>query len=216
MKDIIIAVLMLIILAGLYWTFRSRVDVPVQAHQDSIIVAKKEIKAIQIREKELVARIRQDSARFAIEDQAHKDKAEKLRRHIAAISLRRASIKQLDSTRVVIYSNAGAEGDTLYTMPLDQARDVIAAKAREPVKDSLIAAQDRHLQAVAAAADEQRKAFGALLHVKDQELDKERELNQHFDAIAEHYRKESKRGKMAKWVDRGAGALVGFALGRIK
>jgi hypothetical protein len=159
---------------------------------------------------------RADSVRHAQEKKAFKSTIKRLESKLAGINYTTASVPELDSIRRVIYGDSISFSDTLYAMPIDQARDVMEAKAGEYLKDSLISEYATRVDSLERQSQASEEKFKAEILVNHDIRARQSEIEKHLEAVGDEYKREIRKQKRMRWIDRIVGGAVGFGIGRIK
>lgn len=217
-KNIIIVVLILAVLALLYFIDPAdtlhKPDTFVQAHNDSAAVIKTKLAEVEAREAQLAEEIREAKTREEGAKKRYERKIAVLQAKIQAVvaETRKADVAELDSIRNTIF---GAEADEpLYAMPLSQARELLALGAVRGFNDSLLNnTQNRVAELEGTLVAQEARFTAQVLNLKDQ-VSKHDELNQHYQAVNEYYRKDEKKHRLPRILKDAGIAGVSFLAGR--
>lgn len=225
MKNIIIVVLILLILiSGLFsWDpayqliskyFNGGVD-PYKIHTDSILVAKKDIETLKRKDLEIVAQMNRDSIKRHQEKEASLRVIRQLKKKASDINFTVTTSAELDSIRKFIWRSSDVVwDDTMYTIPIDQARDALEAKAREPFKDSTINALEYRVWNLEGDLIIQEAAFKKRIVGFTGITDKKDVQIRNLEAINKKQSDEHKAQKLKGILKGVAGMVIGFGIGK--
>ncbi len=183
-----------------------------QVKIDSVIIRDTSILAIVEKQKDIIDQLRSDSISSAKELDKFKKTVARLKKEKAGITLQAAEAPDLDSVVVVLFPDASGPS---YCMPLSAAREVIEAAAKEPINEGLIVVLESRVDSVQAEKERQWEAFNKVLDLSDEKYKMEKENRIHFEGVADHFKKESRRQKRLRWVDKAASFLIGFGAGKL-
>lgn len=221
---VIVGLIAVIVIMWLSWPKDTLPTSEVKTNEDQITVRQHEIIELMHRESALIEQRKSDSVRHASERKSFIRQIKRYKDQLAAVNFDKMNSAELDSIRHGIYydgdslkSEYQVSGyDSLYAMPISQARDALEAKARESVKDSVIIAQGARIDGLEAEVRSTEESFKKQILLKDDAMKKQQEISGHMEALKDHYKTESKKQKGLRWLDRIGAGLAGFGLGRLK
>lgn len=183
---------------------------PYKVHVDSILVAKKDILELKKKDLAIIAQMMQDSIDRAGERVAYKKEIVRLKRNTARVDFSQSTSTELDSIRGVLFH--GPASDTFVIMPIDQAREALAAKAREPFKDSAINAMDMRVWKLEGDLINQEERFKERI-VGFQGQHKQKDIQiRNLEAINQKQDEDYKAEKLKGWLKGLAGAAAMFGI----
>lgn len=204
-----------------FFIFRSCDNEPeqptiVKQHLDSVLVKRGEIAALLTREAALIAKVAKDSADRRASDIAHKAVIRRLERKLAEVSLKHAQEPELDS--IVAATFHVPHSDTLYSLPIEVAREALEIVLEAPIKDSLISEQAKRIEAQRVECDSAVADLGRLFMNAKAETELHKEIAGHlqeaFDESQKDHRKKLRKAKAGGWGKGIIGAIVGFFAGK--
>jgi hypothetical protein len=210
-----IIIALLFTLGAMYFTGTKAEDAAIEPVRELVAIRKGEIFDLIGKERALLNQMRSDSIKAARETKALKSEIKRLRRELAKVDFETASAPELDSIRETIYGPDSLANDTLYALPIDQAREALESAAREPQRDSVDSAQNYLIDKLERDAARVDTDFKKRIETWTAAVQKGEELNAYHESIADHYRKQTRKQKKLRWVDRLFGGLIGFGAGKL-
>lgn len=218
-KNIIIVVL-LIALGALVYVLDPvgffHEPVVIQTRMDSVIVAKSQIEGIREREAKLVREIESNKLKSRLQKSRYENTIAGLKARIQGRidNSRHANSLQLDSIRLVIYGQSF--GDSLYVMPINQARDMIILKSVQWLNDSLYTATALRVDQLEAEKIRDEEAFKSQILAIKENLSAQEVISRNFEAVNEELRRDKRKEPLRRIRDGLIGGAVGYGLGRLK
>jgi hypothetical protein len=192
MRDLLIVILTAAVILLLWMQFNGHpevVRVKVKTHQDSIVVAKKEIRKIRSRESALIELHRKDSASDLKTRKLYESKIRKLRARADKVTEDIAVAP--DSTKEPLYI------------------DIVG------IKDSLISIQEARIDTLQNYQVRLVGMYEDRLQLKDDAFKAQKEISDHFEKIGQHYRKSSRRERRMSWLKIAGAGLIGYGVGKL-
>ncbi len=192
MRDLLIVILTAAVILLLWMQFNGHpetVRVKVKTHQDSIVVAKKEIRKIRSRESALIELHRKDSVSDLKIRKLYESKIRKL--HARADKVTSDLAAAPDSTKEPLYI------------------DIVG------IKDSLISLQEARIDTLQNYQVRLVDMYEDRLQLKDDAFKAQKEISDHFEKIGQHYRKSSRRERRMSWLKIAGAGLIGYGVGKL-
>ena len=191
-RDWLIVILTAAVILLLWLQFNGHpevVRVKVKTHQDSIVVAKKEIKVFKKRERELVKIHEKDSLSAVLQAKQFKRRVKELQ--LAAIGVNSDLSSAPDSLKEPLYL------------------EVIS------IKDSLISLQEARIDTLQNYQVRLVDSYKSRLEFKDDAFRAQKEISDHFEKIGQHYKKSSRRERRLSWLKIAGAGLIGYGVGKL-
>lgn len=184
-------------------------------HEDSITVARSEIAQIKRREVELKAAIEEHDRREVSAKREYERRIVVLKARVKTQQSRWqwAQSAELDSLRTGIYGHHG--NDTLYALPIDQARDALITKAIQPMNDSLYSEQVARVAEIEREKINQAAQFKSVISLKNEELKREKSINGYLSDIMMEQEKENKKRKIKRVLEKVGMVGIGLGIGSL-
>ena len=133
-----------------------------------------------------------------------------LSKKLSSVSLRNASVKQLDSVRFIL---APGSSDTSYCQPIDAARVVMEAAAKLPIVQEQLAVTGSRVIELESEKSEQAEQYDSLLNNASLTLSETRAINSRLNETVGLYRKDANKKSVLSFGEKILYGVIGIGVG---
>lgn len=156
------------------------------------------------------AKVGKDTANASDARKALKTRISALESRLRKISLANATPKQLDSVRVVI---APQQSDSLYCLPIESARVIMADAVSKRVQDTLLVKKDSLIANLSTENDGLKLSFATNDTLWQARYDTLSSISDSKSLIIKTYEKKERRAGFKSWLDKVAAVGIGVLIG---
>jgi len=158
-------------------------------------------------------KMKQDTARASDARKALKTRISALEVKLRKITLANASPRQLDSVRVII---APQQSDSLYCLPIESARVIMADAVRKRVQDTIMVQKDSLIGNLNHENGYLKASFGKNDTLWQARYDTLHSITNSKELIIQTYEKKERRAAFKSWLEKvgavAAGVLIGVLI----
>lgn len=157
-------------------------------------------------------KMKQDTAKAADARKALKTRISALESRLRKITLANATPRQLDSVRVII---APQQSDSLYCLPIESARVIMADAVSKRTQDTILVKKDSLIANLSTENDGLKLAFSkndTLWHARYDTL---QSITDSKELIIQTYEKKERRAAFKNWIEKAGAVALGVLIGML-
>lgn len=156
------------------------------------------------------AKVGKDTARSSDARKAFKTRISALESRLRKITLANATPRQLDSVRVII---APQQSDSLYCLPIESARVIMADAVSKRTQDTILVKKDSLIANLSTENDGLKLAFSKNDTLWQARYDTLSSITDSKELIIQTYEKKERRAAFKSWLEKAGAVAAGVLIG---
>lgn len=156
------------------------------------------------------AKVGKDTARSSDARKALKTRISVLESRLRKITLANATPRQLDSVRVVI---APQQSDSLYCLPIESARVIMADAVSKRTQDTILVKKDSLIANLSTENDGLKLSFAKNDTLWSARYDTLQSITDSKELIIQTYEKKERRAAFKNWLEKAGAVAIGVLIG---
>lgn len=187
-------------------------DVIVDQAENVVQVNLHDVIRLQGRERAIIEQRKQDSIKSVQQRLRFIREINRLHQKLNEVNLKYAKSQDLDSIRGFIYGDS-LYYDTLYAMPISQARDVLESKLRESTRIEQVEVLSARVDSLESDCRRLSASMMDQIRVGHEIAEKFRANSESLEVVNDHYKKQLKKQKRSRIWQSVVASAAGFGIG---